>query len=132
MTTQMFLKNRLVFQRGPNPFRPSAHNDTTCHPEAAPIDGFRVGEAWHDPEDKLNYRVVAAGVLTPAGGWASAAFWMKRWKIQEVEFRELVERGLLDPAIEVDTEMRRYRCLDEGKTMMRLALIREQKKRRSR
>lgn len=72
---------------------------------------FREGASFRCEEDKVTYRVVRH--LDPTQGWATSGFWQDRWRCKHHEVLALVERGLLDAAMEHGSQVRRYRCRDE-------------------
>jgi hypothetical protein len=74
-----------------------------------------MGEAWFDPMDGVEYRVVRAGALDPREGWAPLVFWAQRWHCKHEVVIELAQTGWLDAAVEHDSPTRRYRCRDEGR-----------------
>jgi len=76
---------------------------------------FRAGVAVRDEVEGIVYRVVAFGVLNPQDRWFSTRFWQDRWGISHKGVCALVERGWLDAAMEEGSEVRKYRCRDEGK-----------------
>lgn len=77
--------------------------------EAPPLSA---GSAFRDPQDDVVYRVVGRALL-PSEGWASLDFWLRRWGVGFVTVRRLIERGLLDAALEHESSQRRFRCRDE-------------------
>lgn len=87
--------------------------DASPVPPESPESPFREGVAWTDPQDGITYRVVAPGRLKPEEGWGAAEFWMARYGCLYEDLRRLVERGLLDAALEGKTVTKRFRCRDE-------------------
>lgn len=128
MTTQVIWHGRVVYRKGPAPFRPAVHSPRSCHPLPSSELPPAVGEAYRD-EDGLNYRVVGVGVLRPEDGWARAEFWLKRWKLVWKQFADLVERGLLDPAMETGSMVKKYRCRDEGACLARIEVLKTRRRR---
>lgn len=85
---------------------------------------FREGEAFFDVEEQIEFRVVNANRLRPADGWGTGPFWCKRWKCTGKTLRDLVLRGMLDAAMEVDSQVRRFRCRDEQRAVNWIAEVR--------
>jgi hypothetical protein len=93
------------------------------YPHFTPVEPLRSGQAWLDPEDGLNYRVVDVGILRADQGWGTSDFWVKsylktEWRI----FRGLVLRGIFDAAIDVEGQ-RRYRLLDPARVQAQMKEI---------
>lgn len=65
-----------------------------------------------DREEGIAYRIVVR--LDATDGWAPTSFWQSRWDVDHKAICSFVERGWLDAAIEVSSQVRRYRCRDEG------------------
>ncbi len=80
-------------------------------PADSPASPYRAGIAFECPEDRVTYRIVLR--LDPREGWATSDFWQERWRCRHVDVLRLVERGLLDAAMEQGSQVRRYRCRDE-------------------
>ena len=76
-----------------------------------PQSPYRAGFAARDNEEDLVYRIV--DYLPPTDGWASTDFWQARYRLRHEDIVDLARRGFLDPAIEADSQVRRYRCRDE-------------------
>ena len=136
MGTRVFIHGQPVFQRG-RMFRPQpGHTDEDHRRQASqPIPREKaaeltVGTPWWDKDDELTYRVVSEGRLTPEGGWATKEFWLKEFGTKWALFRELVERGIFDCAMEENTQIRRFRLLDRGKADRALEQIRARRRAR--
>lgn len=85
-----------------------------CTTAIAPTDSrspFRSGVALRDSEEDLVYRVVDN--LLPTDGWASVDFWQARYRLDHTAIIDLARLGFLDAAMEVGSQVRRYRCRDE-------------------
>ena len=93
---------------------------------------FREGEAWTDPEDGLTYRVLGWKALDPKQGWGSLSFWLRRWKTTPGQIYRLVELGILDAAMEVNSALKRFRCRDEQRARAELPSQRRRRRRRRR
>lgn len=110
----------LVASRDWRPFRPGMllrdrhGNLIETIPPESPRSPYRAGVPWLDPEEGITYRVVGRWVLDPRQGWATADFWLKRWRCDFATLREAVQRGFLDAALAQDSAHRRYRCRDES------------------
>lgn len=79
---------------------------------------FRAGSPYYDADDDLTYRSVHARVCDVLQGWRTAEFWLVRWAIEWRTLRDLVQRGWVDAAIEVDTATKRFRCRDERRVLL--------------
>lgn len=91
-----------------------------------PQSPFRAGVPYTDPEDGVTYRVVLR--LDPLEGWASQAFWVKRWKVLPQSIAVIVQHGLLDAAMEQNTYAKRYRARDERIILESPVLAQERKR----
>ena len=127
------------FRKAPNPAR-SIPRDRKGDPINCAFgiagDDFRTGTPVRDAAEGVVYRVVEK--LPLEGGWAVSLFWQKRWGIDHRGVLSLVERGLLDAAMEAGSKIRRYRCRDERlvldssvlpKQRRRLAVLKHNSKR---
>lgn len=94
---------------------------------SAPLP-FRAGVGFRCPEDRLDYRIVS--FLDPAGGWATTAFWQKRWRLTHGGILELARNGLLDAAMLECSQVRRFRCRDEASVLASDVVARAALKRR--
>ena len=86
-----------------------------------PRSPFRAGEAWTCPEDGVTYRVVPDLRLEPHDGWGAMRFWKARWRCTAQDVLYMVERGILDAAIEEGCAVKRYRCRDEQRALDEVA-----------
>ena len=121
MPTHMVIRNRAVLRsqgyrkRPPPPEVPRNRNgeiiSTAPIPSRSPQAVFRAGEAYWHPEDKVNYRIVCR--LEPQDGWASSDFWQDRYKVDHRAIVKFVEMGMLDAAMEEQSQVCRFRCRDE-------------------
>ena len=91
-----------------------------------PRSPFRAGIPYQDPEDGVTYRVVSR--LDPLEGWASQAFWTKRWKVLPQSIAVIAQHGLLDAAMEQNTYAKRYRARDE-RLILESAVFAQERKR---
>jgi hypothetical protein len=80
------------------------------------------GKLWRDPDTKLFFRVVDRAVLRMNEGWASEKYWCDELHVTPGPFTQLCREGLFDCAAAIG-EVRRYRCLDYAKTMVRVRKI---------
>lgn len=96
-------------------------------PADSPQSPFRAGVALVCEEDNVVYRVVTK--LDPRDGWATTGFWQKRWKCAHADVCKLVERGLIDAAIEHGSQVRRFRCRDERLVLKSDVMVTAERKR---
>lgn len=64
-----------------------------------------------DREEGVTYRCLQR--LDPEDGWATTSFWQARWKCTHAAVLAAAMAGYLDAAVEVGSQVRRYRCRDE-------------------
>ena len=83
-----------------------------------PDSPFRAGVPRYDSDDDLTYRIVSPKVLDPRQGWATAGFWLERWKCSWAQLKTLVEMAWVDAAIEQNSAIKRFRCRDETRVRM--------------
>lgn len=121
MATRTIIDGRLRWSNTrPNshklPAQPEVENGAVVDdriPPNSPRSPYRAGTPYYDVVQDIEYRVVGSGILDPRQGWATAAFWVKRWKISYKQLVQLVQRGMLDAAMEQSSDVRRFRCRDE-------------------
>ena len=123
MPTRILIRNEVRYrsrnyQTAPASMPPhAAREGAACVMETIPAHStqsqFREGEAWTCPQDGITYRVVGRGRLKPADGWGRMEFWLDRYRAMTDDIEILIERGLLDAAIEAQSPVKRYRCRDE-------------------
>lgn len=82
-------------------------------------EGPVVGVPWQDPDSGLRYRVVQR--LSTSEGWVGAPTIMRWYSITHRQVLDLLERGLLDGALEVCSPTKKYRVLDPAKVIAHLA-----------
>jgi len=118
VSTRVIYRNRIVY-RNDRPqrtaFLESYPLAVDADPRFKPLEPLRSGRTWLDPEDEINYRVVDIGILRADQGWGTSDFWVTKYlKTEWRVFRELVLRGIFEPAIEQEGQ-RRYRLVDPGR-----------------
>lgn len=80
--------------------------------EAEPTE-LRGGDVWYDQDEQVHYRVIGS---TPAvEGWATSPFWLKRYEIALSTLLRMVQRGLIDAAMERGSPTKRYRVRSDEK-----------------
>lgn len=95
-------------------------------PEDSRESPFRSGRLFECPVDRMAFHVLPADRLTPKLGWASAGFWLSRWKgCKYAELLELCQAGLMHPAIIEGSGLKRFRCVDERQVLAFKFLVRK-------
>jgi hypothetical protein len=87
---------------------------------------FVAGVTLVDKEEGLSYRCVTR--LDYLDGWGVTAFWQKRWDVDHKAIVAFASAGLLDAAVEAQSQVRRYRCRDEA-ALKASEVFRRQRKR---
>lgn len=95
-------------------------------PSESPKSPFREGTPVYDPEEDIAYQCVKD--LDPLSGWATTDFWQKRWNVDHRAIVAFVMAGELDAAVEIGSQVRRYRCRSEY-TLLRSELMKKSKHR---
>lgn len=85
-------------------------------PLTSPVSPYREGEPYLDEDDRVIYRRVRK--LDPRDGWATTEFWQERWHVYSHRaICQLVELGLLDAAVQENSQVKFYRCRDEARVL---------------
>ena len=87
--------------------------DTSPIPPAHPDAPLRIGFPHEDKAEGVTYQV--AKYLDPLQGWAPAQWWMKRHAVTYKTILKWCQLGYLQPALEVGSPTKRYRCPNEDK-----------------
>ena len=119
MSAQIICNGRVVWSTpGPRTRRaelPVDRDGNVLLPEAvapgSPKSIFTVGTPHYSTADRIWFRMLPS--CPPMDGWASTDFWQHRWNADHKAVRAFAVAGYLDPAMEVGSQVARYRCRDE-------------------